>query len=168
MSATNTSVSTESLTRRGLFRRLAGSRTPDAVRPPYAGAEADFLADCERCGDCVPACPTGIIVMSGGYPEVNFSHGGCDFCGACADACKPGALARGRSGWTHTVALGDGCLADAGVVCRVCGEQCEAGAIRFRLAVGGRSTPRLDTTACTGCGACIAPCPTDALRVAFA
>lgn len=169
MSTTNTTVSPEPLTRRGLFRRLSGARAGEAVRPPHAGAEQDFLADCERCGDCARACPTGIIVMSGGYPEVNFAAGGCDFCGACADACRTGALARHRPvGWRHRVTVGASCLAGEGVVCRVCGEQCEAGAIRFRLAVGGRVAPVLDATACTGCGACVAPCPAAAVTVAFA
>lgn len=162
----NTAVSTQRLSRRGLFRRLAGSRTPEAVRPPGAGTEARFLADCTGCGACVDACPEGILAMSGGYPEVQFSHGGCDFCGACADVCRPGALS-GAAVFGHRVTIGSGCLSAAGVVCRICAEQCETGAIRIRPAVGGRAAPELDAAACTGCGACIGPCPAGAVAVTF-
>ena len=38
-----------------------------------------------------------------------------------------------------------------------------AGAIRFRPTLGGVSQPELDRAACTGCSACVAPCPTHAI-----
>lgn len=169
----NTSVSDQALTRRGLFRRLGGARTVEAIRPPGAMAEPRFQDTCTGCGDCVTACPAGIIAMSSGLPEVNFSHEGCEFCGACADACRPGAILPATEeqpgdSWRHGIQIGEACLSAAGVVCRVCGERCEAGAIRFRLAVGGRSAPELDTDLCTGCGACVGPCPADAISVTFA
>lgn len=167
--APNTAVLPVSVTRRGLFRRLAGASTTEALRPPFAVAEAAFTDLCTRCGDCATACPPGIIVMAGGFPEVNFQQSGCDFCGDCARACRDGALVPvAGTGWRHAVAVADACLAAQGVVCRVCGEQCEAGAIRFRPAVGGRAAPVVDPAACTGCGACIAPCPAGAVSVAFA
>jgi ferredoxin-type protein NapF len=31
--------------------------------------------------------------------------------------------------------------------------------------VGGKSTPQLSLNDCTGCGACIAPCPVDAIQI---
>ncbi|MBL8673095.1 MAG: 4Fe-4S binding protein [Alphaproteobacteria bacterium] len=57
------------------------------------------------------------------------------------------------------------CLSASGVACRVCAEHCEHGAIRFRLMSGGRSSPLLDAAACTGCGACRAPCPVGAISL---
>lgn len=171
MSATSTIVSASAMTRRGLFRRLGRAQTVEAVRPPHAASDAEFLAACDRCGDCVAACASGIIVMSGGYPEVTFSHAGCDLCGDCARACPTAALDAARpagAAWSHGIAIGDGCLSAQGVLCRVCGEHCEVGAIRFRPAVGGRSRPELDAAACTGCGACVAPCPAGAVAVTFA
>jgi ferredoxin-type protein NapF len=31
--------------------------------------------------------------------------------------------------------------------------------------VGGVATPAVDATSCTGCGACVAPCPVAAIEV---
>jgi ferredoxin-type protein NapF len=58
-----------------------------------------------------------------------------------------------------------GCLAHDRVVCRSCGEACDAGAIRFRLAPGGVSTPQVLPDACNGCGDCVAACPVHAIAV---
>ena len=59
--------------------------------------------------------------------------------------------------------IGDACLARRQVECRICGEVCDASAIRFRPTLGGVSRPELDHAACTGCGACVAPCPAHAI-----
>ena len=144
-----------------------GARRP-SVRPPWALAEDDFVARCTRCGDCLGACPTKILEKGrGGFPLVNFARGECTFCGKCVDACKPAALARreGTAPWTLKARIGDACLALQGVVCRSCGDRCQARAIRFRLAPGGVSRPALDGEACTGCGACVAVCPVDAITM---
>jgi ferredoxin-type protein NapF len=53
-----------------------------------------FIDACSRCGDCVRPCPTRIIVIVRGFPELDFKRGECTFCGACAAACKDGALPR--------------------------------------------------------------------------
>ncbi|MBF0372968.1 MAG: ferredoxin-type protein NapF [Alphaproteobacteria bacterium] len=150
--------------RRNLLRgRLR--RAPAAVRPPGALAEADFLSVCDRCGDCSRACPEGIVARGdGGFPMIDFKAGGCTFCGLCAKACKPGALAA-KPSWPLKASFGERCLSAQGVVCRVCGERCEAGAIRFRPMPGGFSRPELTAEACTGCGACVAPCPVAAVTV---
>ena len=44
-----------------------------------------------------------------------------------------------------------------------CGESCEVRAIRFRQVPGGVALPEIDDAACTGCGACLASCPTSAI-----
>ena len=139
-----------------------------AVRPPWALAEDDFLEACSRCDVCVGACPEGIIQRGrGGYPEIAFARGACTFCEACASACAPGALVRdpSRAPWTLRAVISPACLSAAGITCRVCGEQCETSAIRFVLAVGGVARPTVDAAACTGCGACVAPCPVSAIEI---
>lgn len=57
------------------------------------------------------------------------------------------------------------CLAVRGTECRVCGEHCDTGAIRFRLEAEGIARPHIDATACTGCGACAPACPADAIAL---
>ncbi len=148
---------------RGRFRQFA-----NVPRPPWAVAGAEFQTRCTRCNDCIGACPTAILrVGDGGYPTVDFSHGECTFCGECALACAPRAIDRaaGAQPWQLKARIGPACIAAKGVECRICGEVCEARAIRFRPALGGISAPNLDEAACTGCGACVAPCPVDAIVV---
>ena len=164
------SSKTVSLSRRAFFRGRSASRESRPFRPPWSMAEADFLNVCNTCDDCQTACEEGIIVRGGGgYPEVNFAKGECTFCTDCAQACPTGALSVKKNStlkpWTIRAKIGANCLSAQGVTCRVCGDRCEARAIRFQLAVGGIATPVLDTLNCTGCGACIAPCPTQTIEV---
>jgi len=90
----------------------------------------------------------------------------CTFCEECVRVCKTGALLKdGASApWSLVAHIGDACLARQKVECRVCREQCDAGAIRFRPTIGGVSIPELDAAVCTGCGACVAPCPAHAIE----
>ncbi|HEX6362524.1 MAG TPA: 4Fe-4S dicluster domain-containing protein [Albitalea sp.] len=64
------------------------------------------------------------------------------------------------------VAIGSACLAQRGVECRICGEACATGAIRFRPQAGGASRPVLDLARCSACGDCVRPCPVGAVSVA--
>lgn len=61
--------------------------------------------------------------------------------------------------------IGSACLSVLGVECRVCGEHCEAGAIRFRPLGRGRWFPDVALETCTGCGDCAAPCPVGAVAM---
>lgn len=137
------------------------------IRPPWAVAEPDFVAACSRCGDCLGACPEKILEKGrGGFPQVNFGLGECSFCGECAKICKSGAL-RGveQAPWNLKASIAPSCLALKQVVCRSCGESCPTGAIRFRISAGAVTCPEIDPAACTGCGACFAPCPAGAVTI---
>jgi len=154
--------------RRGFLTGRFRSARP-AQRPPWA-IDADAFEDrCTRCKECLRVCPTGIVVAGeGGFPKVDFARGECTFCGACVIACAPAALMRRDAGgapWRLTATVGDTCLAGHGVECRVCGEACGPGAIRFRPQMGGAARPQLDAARCTGCGACYAPCPVGAIAL---
>ncbi len=153
---------------------LWGRRPP--LRPPWSGPEVSFIDFCRRGGACIDACPEGILIAGRGrLPEVDFARGECSFCGKCAQVCPTGALSLANAvgdadgaqrPWTATAAPTDACLSMKGVSCRVCAEHCEAGAIRFALAVGGGARPVIEPALCSGCGACVAPCPADAIEVA--
>ena len=149
-------------------RRFFGSRLPRIApfRPPWSVPETLFVDVCSRCDDCVKSCPTGLLKRGeGGFPAADFTAASCTFCGACAQACKTGAIASDvtQEPWQFTIQIGEGCLAQQRVECRVCGERCEADAIRFRRVAGGAPLPEIDNAACTGCGACLAPCPVSAI-----
>ncbi len=145
---------------RGRWRREKA-----ALRPPWAAAGDSFDDLCDGCGDCITACPPGIVLGGpGGRPEVDFGRGACNLCGACAAACPSGALAdRGEAPWPHVAEIGSSCLSIQGIACRLCEEHCETHAIRFHPALGGRSLPAIAAEACTACGACAHVCPTQAV-----
>lgn len=154
--------------RRGFLRGRVRDTKP-ARRPPWAVDEIAFIERCTRCDRCIDVCPTGILVrMDGGFPGVDFTRGECTFCTDCVKHCEPRALVRDDAQarpWVIVAEIGASCLAASSVECRVCGEACPAGAIRFRPQLGGVARPQLDAARCTGCGACVAPCPTRAIAM---
>jgi ferredoxin-type protein NapF len=153
--------------RRLMFGRSAARAAP---LPPWARSVSAFAGACTRCGDCAAACPTGIIDATGPFPVVDFAHGECTFCGDCVRACPEPAFDRiafdaGAAPWTLVAAIGEACLARKNVVCQSCGDACAVRAIHFRAEPGRVPMPRLDPSACTGCGACVSVCPADAVVV---
>ncbi len=159
-------VMSKPLSRRQLFKRFKGGSVP--IRPPFALAEERFTDVCSRCDDCLRVCEPGVLVRGdGGFPEIVFSRGGCTFCGACADACQVGAFdtERGEPRLTVTATVTPTCLDRRGISCRLCESWCAEDAIRFRPMVGGLSDVIIDRARCTGCGACVAPCPAAAIAM---
>lgn len=74
----------------------------DRLRPPGAIPEAEFLAACIKCGQCVQVCPVAAIKLADGEegyglgaPYIDARTQACDFsCDAvqCVLACPTGAL----------------------------------------------------------------------------
>lgn len=154
--------SSVTLSRRRLFKR----DSQPLISLPWVNPEVDFIATCTRCEACVSACETNIIRHGdGGFPTIDFSQGECTFCQQCADACPEPIFDTNQSApWPEQkVAVTQSCLAHQGVYCRSCGELCEQEAISFKPGIS--SVPEIDVADCTGCGACIAPCPTQAIAV---
>lgn len=155
-----------SVSRRGWLR--GRHRSAPEQRPPWAIAPGRFEDRCTRCDACVAACPEAILRRGdGSFPTVDFTAGACTFCAECQRVCEPAALQRndGASPWHIRIAISKACLPRHGVECRVCGERCEAAAIRFRPRLGGAAAPEVNLERCTGCGACVAPCPAGAIAM---
>ncbi|MBE1274546.1 ferredoxin-type protein NapF [Enterovibrio baiacu] len=155
-------------------RRRAFMRTPfkhiakASIQPlPWIKDVSTFTDDCSRCGECIKACETQIIKQGdGGFPTVDFTSGECTFCYACADACpEPLFLEEHAQPWQQAISIDDACLAKKSVECRSCADACETQAIRFRLSVGSVAQPQFNSDDCTGCGACLSPCPVDAITM---
>ena len=153
------------LSRRRLFTRR--TTQAESCRPPWSLQGEVFFDRCTRCDACLGACPTGLLRRGGdGFPVADFSAAACTLCGDCARACTPGALSRDGDPWLFMAVVGEACLAYRRVECRVCGDVCQvtdADAIHFHPVLGGVPRPEIDAAACTGCGACLAPCPTSAI-----
>ncbi len=151
------------ISRRGML--LGRGQDRAIARPVGAPDERRFVETCTRCGACASACPEGIIAVNKrGLPFLDFSRGGCSFCSACQQACEPGVLQADRV-WQWQVSLGPGCLSVSGVQCRICQDHCGQSAITFHLRVGGSAWPEINSQDCTGCGFCIAACPTSSLSM---
>jgi ferredoxin-type protein NapF len=131
-------------------------------------SDADFQSMCTRCGDCIRACPRHVLKAGdGGFPETVFDRQGCSLCGDCALVCKAAAISRAEQPepFRWRVKVSDACLTRHGVECRICGDACDARALRFIPALGGIAQMRIELESCTGCGDCVGTCPVKAISL---
>ena len=174
----------------GLWARQASALPAQAIRPPGALAEDDFLAACVRCGLCVRDCPYNTLKLSDlgdpvatGTPYFTARDIPCEMCEdiPCVKACPTGALDRELTDITQArmglAALVDqeNCLNFLGLRCDVCYRVCPV--IDKAITLETRHNPRSDrhalllptvhSDACTGCGKCEKSCglPEPAIKV---
>ncbi len=133
----------------------------DALRPPGATDEAEFMARCIRCDRCISVCPTDVLyplgieagVLAVRTPALDFRAGSCTFCDLCRQVCPteaigsvdPHAPEKGRIGGAQV--LPARCLAFA--------TPGSYGALSF----DGERRPVVDDSKCNGCGECVRICP---------
>lgn len=125
-------------------------------RPPGAVTEADFLARCDGCGDCLAACPHGAIFAYvpeagplAGTPVMRPEVRACEMCEGfpCAAACPRGALLPSSGGiWRLGVVEIDAsrCFTYRGPECGACAGLCPPAVSREDT--GARSEPRPEGT----------------------
>lgn len=146
------------------FLRSLGGRAP-AKRPPWTGPE--LSEHCTRCDACIDACPERVLFRGdGGYPEIHFANDGCSLCAECVDACPEPVFDQQRVAFPWFAQSNTHCLTLAKIHCQACQDACEWQAIRFPAAIGRPPQPQFDREACTGCGACLAVCPNQAIDLA--
>jgi ferredoxin-type protein NapF len=136
--------------------------------PPWANIE-QFESLCDRCGNCMDSCPNNLLEASStGYPEPMFSKAWCDFCGECAAVCRTKALDRSVSNepWSLIANIDSySCLAWNRIDCRSCVDFCPLSALQIHYRVGSVPVPMVDADKCSGCGACVAPCPVSVITI---
>ncbi|MDR2689602.1 MAG: ferredoxin-type protein NapG [Azoarcus sp.] len=161
-----------------------------ALRPPGALPEDEFLAACTRCGLCVRDCPYDILKLAvpgdpvpTGTPYFTARNIPCEMCEdiPCIKPCPTGALdpgltdiAQSRMGLAVLIDH-ETCLNFLGLRCDVCYRVCPVidKAITLERQHNARSDrhamllPTVHSAHCTGCGKCEAACVLDeaAIRV---
>ncbi|NOX43558.1 MAG: ferredoxin-type protein NapF [Gammaproteobacteria bacterium] len=153
--------------RRNLIRGKFFSHSED-VRLPWLKSAALFYKNCTQCAECIRACPERIVKKAdGGYPAIDFKFGECTFCGECAQACPQELFEThiNRKSWAFIAKVEQACLTLHQVSCRSCQDSCAYGAIKFELVLGMIPRPEINDQLCTGCGACVAPCPSFAIEI---
>lgn len=162
-----------------------------ALRPPGALEEGDFLSACIRCGLCVRDCPyntlklaeLGVDAPATGTPFFTARDVPCEMCDdiPCVAACPTGALDKGLTNIDDAdmgVAVlidQEHCLNFLGLRCDVCYRICPVidKAITLETSHNARSghhallIPTVHADACTGCGKCEKSCvlPEAAIKV---
>ncbi len=154
------------LQKRSFFRGKFLSPVSD-VHLPWLKSVSTFYDDCTRCDNCLSSCPEDIIVRGdGGYPTVDFKYGECTFCRDCASDCPSGLFDfLEKSPWSLLAEIDQSCLSFQGIACRSCQDSCSYGAINFPLKLNQAARPEVNNALCTGCGACVSPCPVNAIKI---
>lgn len=133
------------------------------IHPPYAVTDATF-EECKTCtAACVDVCEEKIIrTDSMGIPFLDFSANGCSGCEKCMEACIPNVLndsQRFIQAKAHISTMS--CMSHHDTICFSCKEPCLENAIAFE----GMFRPIIIPDKCTGCGYCVAVCPSDAIML---
>jgi MauM/NapG family ferredoxin protein len=148
------------------------------IRPPGSLPEAEFLARCIRCGECMKVCKTNGLQPAGfecGFeglwtPHLVPRHGPCEEkCNDCGHVCPTQAIRALPLEEKQFVKIGTAvidrsrCIAwEQDKLCLICDEICPYNAIETRVVdnfTGPFKKPFVLEDKCTGCGYCEKACP---------
>ncbi|MBT4836437.1 MAG: ferredoxin-type protein NapG [Methylococcales bacterium] len=164
-----------------IYSDKSSALPPQALRPPGALTEKQFLSACVRCGLCVRDCPYDILKLGQlndpvamGTPYFEARKIPCEMCEdiPCVKACPTGALDHELTD-INLAKMGlavlidhESCLNYLGLRCDVCYRVCPAidEAITLqaqrnkRTGKHTRFIPVVHSKFCTGCGKCEQAC----------
>jgi len=147
------------------------------LRPPGAVSEETFLNLCDKCDDCIKACPEKTLFRApqgfnekAGTPMFDPAGKPCFVCTElyCIKACQTGALKMVSS--PAELAMGKAkiisanCRAYEGEDCRFCIDFCP---LEDKSIVEFDGKPLIKASQCIGCGLCQYSCLTKAGRQAI-
>lgn len=149
------------------------------IKPPSAQPDSDYYLSCIRCGNCLSACPTHILVQQSEpdlrtflAPAVDFSESYClPECTRCGDVCPSGALSKFSLQEKLNLTMAsvvleyEKCLLYSQTECSQCKQYCEYGAVSFqKQAPYMTPVPIFNEEKCVGCAACKIVCPENAIQ----
>lgn len=149
------------------------AQTSPQQTPPWFNADLAEPDACLDCDACLKACPTSILEMGeDNLVQVNFHKGECEFCGECANVCPRNLFQattleqrHETAPWQINAEIRNNCLSQLGIVCETCRDMCAYDAIQVSPRIGLPPIISIDTDLCSGCGACFAPCPNQAIAI---
>jgi ferredoxin len=144
---------------------------PGAVRINAGSVDKEtFALQCTRCGQCIAACPQGILKPSLGtsdwttltMPEVDLSESYCrPDCARCSKACPTGAIPQFTVDDKPAMKIGTAQVnPDACIQCYQCVSACPFQAFEQQLDPASNTIyPVVNIERCNGCGMCLSVCP---------
>jgi ferredoxin-type protein NapF len=160
--------------------RKQGAGNHLQIRPPSSLPMDEYLLTCIRCGNCIGACPTGILfqqtdvnLMAFLAPAVDFTESYClPECKHCGDVCPSGALKRFSLEKKKDLIMArasvdyENCLLYKQKECNQCKQYCAYDAVSYELQPGLMNPiPVFDEEKCVGCAACKIVCPENVIHI---
>jgi len=163
------------------LRRTIRPSETKTIHPPGATEPALYNVLCSRCGNCIKACPTKILLPDSDFsnplswmtPAVSFKSGYClETCNLCGKVCPTGAITLFSTEAKRSLFMGTAhirtadCYLSNNRECIKCREACKYNAVAFLQESNiFNMLPAIDPQKCVGCGACEVVCPAGCINI---
>lgn len=161
------------VSRRGLFRAFVSAAKhtmPEVITtrlghslPPGAVPDAELIAQCTRCSQCIDVCSMGVLSRhEDGYPQLMIEYASCDGCGLCIAACSSDALrVQSRFDTGLRPMFSNTACVNPVRQCKQCVDVCP----RQACFIDESGLVSADNECCDGCGECAIQCPHNAVTL---
>lgn len=159
--------------------RILKDSRKSVIRPPAALKSDNFWSICTRCGSCIKACPTDILVQDISpdpeflSPRAEFIKGYClETCNNCSKVCPSGAITSFEVAAKSQIIMGlavvkiNDCLLTLLKECDRCKAVCPYDAVEIIDKNNNAIViPEIISSKCVGCGACKVVCPAACIEI---